>query len=163
MLIVKMHAWNREPTQYKAALQLDATAIGKGPIRMYIRTLPHWNYARLDSTGKSIKIVLLICCHSPTQPNSSLEWQICRHFHATAGSFYAKHVMHSKTNFEVDFLNANFFLPTKNDKFRMVGGELDQIKIILAWSLAELVKTVWAFRVALLFVQIMFTLWILST
>ena len=119
MLIVKMQAWNRETTQYKAALQLDATAIGKGPIRMYIRTLPHWNYARLDSTGKSIKIVLLICCHSPTQPNSSLEWQICRHFHATAGSFYAKHVMHSKTNFEVDFLNANFFLPTKNDKFRM--------------------------------------------
>ena len=44
-----MQAWNRENTQYIAALQIDAIAIGKGPIRRYIRTLPHWNYARIES------------------------------------------------------------------------------------------------------------------
>ena len=41
MLIVKMQAWKRENTQYMAALQIDAIAVEKGPIRMNIRTLPH--------------------------------------------------------------------------------------------------------------------------
>ena len=133
MLIVKMQAWNRENTQYTAALQIDAIAIGKGPIRRNIRTLPHWNYARIESTGKSIQIVLSICCHSPTQPNSSLEWStiMCSTFPANLRSWFlvCKHAMHSK---------AWMLLFQLKEILRRVGGVLDQMKISLTQPQEEL-------------------------